>query len=129
MLDTLIDWQDFLPDDSMGWPHELIMMVRRGNCVYHHHTEDWLFLISTSEDDLAGVYEGDGIQPVLAVNRCTGEVVHQTPGVSIEEWQAGLPRHSERYLAGMEYLRDLPVLSREWERIAAEATMAWKTST
>ena len=129
MLDTLIDWQDFLPDDSMGWPHELIMMVRRGNCVYHHHTEDWLFLISASEDDLAGVYEGDGVQPVLAVNRCTGEVVRQTPGVSIEEWQAGLPRHSERYLASMEYMRDLPVLSREWERIAAEATMAWKTST
>ena len=129
MLDTLIDWQDFLPDDSMGWPHELIMMVRRGNYAYHHHTEDWLFLISTSEDNVVGVYEGNGIQPVLAVNRCTGEVVHQTPGVSIEEWQAGLPRHSERYLAGMEYLRDLPVLSGEWERIAAEATMAWKTST
>ena len=127
MLDTLIDWQDFLPDDSMGWPHELIMMVRCGNYVYHHHTEDWLFLVSNSEDGMVGVYEGDGVQPVLAVNRCTGEVVHQTPGVSIEEWQAGLPRHSERYLAGMEYLRDVPVLSEEWERIAAEAAMARKT--
>ena len=129
MLDTLTDWQDFLPDDSMGWPHELIMMVRRGNCVYHRHTEDWLFLVSISEGDMAGVHDGDGVQPVLAVNRCTGEVVHRTPGVSPEEWQAGLPRHRERHLAGMEYLRDVPVLSAEWERIAAEAAMARKTST
>ena len=96
MRDRPHDWQAYLPDPK-GWPQGLTQVVRRGEYVYLHHNEKWLVVLSTKEGDLVHVQKGGKVQARLAVNRTTGEIVHPTPGVRIEEWQADLLGYGQQY--------------------------------
>ena len=116
MRDKPHDWQAYLPDPT-GWPQELTQVVRRGEYIYLYHNEKWLVVLSTKEGDLVHVQKGGKVQARLAVNRKTGEMVHPTPGVRIEEWQADLLGYGQQYREAMERLRDSPIRPEELQRM------------
>ena len=81
------------------------------------NNSDWLVLLSVKRGDLAPGQDEGKVQARLAVNRNTGEVIHQTPGIPIEQWQAEIYGEVEEYFQRLEQRRTAPLDLSEWKQM------------